>query len=111
MKFYTSLALVGLAAAEPATMEVKLFGSMGLNVMYETMDGELHLTSQIRPLNNLVTNKTAAGIMQLITSRYLTDEEEAAIERGEKPESDPPASTGYVQTYSETAGVSANVFE
>ena len=63
MKFYSCLALAGLAAAEMTTLEVKNFGSMGLHVMYEVMDGELMLTSQIRPLNNLVKNKTAASIM------------------------------------------------
>ena len=105
MKFYTCLALAGLAAADMTTIEVKKIGMMGLNVMYEVMDGELTLTSQIRPLNNLVKNKTATSIMQLITSRELTAEEISLMTRQppQKPESEPPAATGVVQAYTENA--------
>lgn len=114
MKFYTCLALAGLAAAEMTTIDVKKIGSMGLKVMYEVMDGELMLTSQIRPLNNLVKNKTATSLMQVVTGRELTADEISKLTRNppESPEGEAPASTGYFQGYSEDAeGNSANTFE
>ena len=63
------------------------------------------LTSQIRPLNNLVKNKTATSFMQVITGRELTAEEISLMSRNppEKPTSEPPASTGYFQSYTEDA--------
>ena len=114
MKFYTCLALAGLAAADMTTIDVKKIGSMGLKVMYEVMDGELMLTSQIRPLNNLVKNKTATSLMQVVTGRELTADEISKMSRNppEKPDGEPPASTGYFQGYTEDAeGTSANTFE
>ena len=99
MKFYTCLALAGLAAADMTTIEVKKIGSMGLNVMYEVMDGELMLTSQIRPLNNLVKNKTASSIIGFFTGRELTAEEISIMSRTppRKPDTEPPAATGTIQ--------------